>query len=92
MKAEQVLTASYEMTDEPLETDGIPGLNDAIETMREEQSDENILVRCEDRVANYDVYWNTKTDSVRIAAIMTKASYEVDDESGTLEDFIKVDE
>jgi len=77
-KAKQVLTASYEWDDEPLETDSIDGLNDAIDRVREYKDKE--LVRCEDRVADYDVYWNEKTDSVRVAAVAIGASYEVIDE------------
>ena len=43
--------------------------------MRETKEKE--LVRCEDRVCDYDVYWNSKTNAVRIAAVAMGASYEV---------------
>jgi len=79
MKCEQKLTASYDWTDAPLETSDIEGLDEAIERVGEDH-DERILVRCDDRVADYDVYWNSKTDSVRIAAVATGATYEVPDD------------
>lgn len=76
MKCEQKLTASYNWSDEPLDTSDIDGLEEAIERV-EANHEEKVLVRCEDRVADYDVYWNSKTDAVRIAAIAPGASYEV---------------
>ncbi len=79
MKAEQVLTASYDWSDEPLNVDDIDGLREAVERVRDTKEKE--LVRCEERVADYDVYWNEKTDSVRIAAVAVGASYEVTDET-----------
>jgi len=79
MKAEQVIKVDYTMSDEPLETSDIDGLDEAIERCRQEQPEDNILVRCADRVADYDVYWNEKTESVRIGAVMMQASYEVSD-------------
>ena len=84
MKAERVLTASYDWSDEPLNVNEIDGLRDAVERVRETQEKE--LVRCEDRTADYDVYWNTKTDSVRIAAVVLGASYEVTEDT-TLSDY-----
>ena len=79
MKAENVLTASYEWSDGPLNVDEIDGLRDAVERVRETHEKE--LVRCEDRVADYDVYWNPKTDAVRIGAVAMGASYEVIDDT-----------
>lgn len=79
MKCEQTLTASYEWTDKPLETNDIDGLNEAIDAV-DDDHDKRVLVRCEDRVADYDVYWNDKTESVRIAALAPGATYEVPDE------------
>jgi len=84
MKAEQVLTAQYDVSDEPLQIDRIDGLREAVNRVQE--THERELVRCEDRVMNYDVYYNTKTESVRIAAVATLASYEVTQEKD-LHDF-----
>jgi hypothetical protein len=85
MKCPQKITADYDWNDEPLETDKIEGLNEAIEHVRNNREDK-ILVRCDDRVADYDVYWNDPTDTVRFAAVVMGASYEVpaenDDEEG----------
>ena len=75
MKCEQVLTASFDWTDEPVDPSEIPGLMDAIERVAETKEKE--LVRCEDRVSDYDVYWNDKTNTVRFAAVVPGASYEV---------------
>jgi len=77
MNAEQVLTAQYEFTDDPIETDEIEGLNEAIERVRESHGKE--FVRCESRVCDYDVYWNEKTNSVRIAAKPAQVCYEVEE-------------
>lgn len=79
MECEQKLTASYDWNDSPLNTGDIEGLDEAIEQV-DENHDERVLVRCEDRVADYDVYWNSKTDTVRIAALVTGATYEAPDE------------
>jgi len=79
MKCEQTLTASYNWSDKPLETNDIDGLNEAIDTVADNH-DTRILVRCEGRVADYDVYWNDKTDAVRVAAVAPGATYEVPDE------------
>ena len=76
MKCEQKITAEYEWSDEPLETNKIDGLNEAIEAVGDDH-DKRILVRCEDKVADYDVYWNAPTDAVRVAAVVTGATYEV---------------
>jgi len=76
MKAEQVLTAEYELTDDPLAVDDIDGLEAAVDRVRDTKEKE--LVRCNDRIADYDVYWNDNTDTVRIAATFLLASYEVD--------------
>jgi len=85
-KAEQVLTASYDMTDAPLQINDIPGLRDAVERIADAEEGRE-LVRCEDRVMNYDVYWNSKTETVRIGAVAMLASYEVDAEGTSLQDF-----
>jgi len=84
MKAEQCLTASYDWSGEPLNVLDIDGLKDSIK--RVENSHERELVRCEDRVADYEVYWNTPTETVRIAAKVTGATYEVSDDTN-LSDF-----
>lgn len=74
MNAEQVLKTDVTFSDEPIDTDEIPGLNDAIERVAETKEKE--LVRCDDRLSDYDVYWNDKTDTVRFAAVIPGASYE----------------
>ena len=76
-EAEQVLTADLTFSDEPLNIDDVDGLRNAVEEVAREQPDENVLVRCDDRVCDYDVYWNSKTDSVRVGAVAIQASYEV---------------
>jgi len=78
-EAEQCLTANYEMTDAPLEIDEIDGLAEAIQTVRNDH-DALELVRCESRQMDYDVYWNEKTDAVRVGAVALLASYEVPEE------------
>jgi len=75
MKANQVLTADYDFSDEPIETSDIDGLDEAIERVRETKERE--FVRCDERVSDYDVYWNESTDSVRIGVVCLEASYEV---------------
>jgi len=84
MKAEQVLTAEYTVSDSDLTVSKIDGLETAIE--RVEETHKRELVRCEDRVMDYDVYWNEKTSSVRIGAVAMLASYEVTDDT-TLGDY-----
>jgi hypothetical protein len=78
MKARNVLTADYEFNDTPLPVGDIPGLMDTVREVAETK--EKTLVRCEGRVCDYDVYWNSKTDTVRIAAVVPGASYEVPQE------------
>ena len=73
-EAEQVLRAEIQFTDEPINTDDIDGLNDAIQEVAE--THEKQLVRT-DGVQDYDVYWNPKTETVRVAAVVMGASYEV---------------
>ena len=85
-EAEQVLTASYDMTDAPLQINDIPGLRDAIERVADAEGGRE-LVRCEDRVMDYDVYWNDKTETVRIGAVAMLASYEVDLDGASLADY-----
>jgi len=75
--AEQVLSAEYEMSDEPLPVDEIDGLPAAVNRVADAEEGRE-LVRCEDRVVDYDVYWNSKTNTVRIAAKALLVSYEVD--------------
>jgi len=75
---ENVLRAEYEFSDEPLELAGIDGIHEAIEHVAESQ--ESVVVECDDRVPDYKVYWNTKTDTVRVGALVTGASYEVPQE------------
>lgn len=79
MKAEQVLTADYDWSDEPLDVETIDGLKEAVKHIQEQKEGKE-LVRCESRVNDYDVYWNEKTDSVRIGAVVMGCSYEVNDE------------
>jgi len=86
MKAEQVLTANYEWTDEPLDIGKIDGLPEAVSRIQEAQEGKE-FVRCENRVPDYDVYWNETTESVRIAAKPNCVSYELDESETTLGDF-----
>lgn len=86
MQAEQVLTADYTVSDDPLAVDNIDGLREAIERIQEAEEGRE-FVRCEDRVMNYDVYWNEKTETVRIGATAMLASYELDDSKPTLGDY-----
>ena len=76
VEAEQVMTADYNWSGESLETSEIEGLDEAIEQVAEEKGGKT-LVRCDDRVPDYDVYWNDKTGRVRVAAVVLGASYEV---------------
>jgi len=61
-EAENKLRAEYEFSDEPLDLTGIEGVYDAIDEVAETK--EPVIVECEDRVPDYKVYWNTKTDTV----------------------------
>ena len=74
-EAKNVLRAEYEFSDDPLELDAIDGIYAAIEEVA--QTKEAAIVECEERVPDYKVYWNSKTDTVRIGAIPVCASYEV---------------
>lgn len=76
MQAHPVLSADYDFNDEPLETDDVDGLNAAITRVREAGEGEE-FVRCEDRVADFKVYWNAPTDSVRVGAVAVQVAYEV---------------
>ena len=78
-ECEQVLTASYDMSDEPMELSEVDGLKEAVDRIAEQQSGKE-LVRCPDRIMDYDVYWNDKTETVRFAAVAMNASYEVPEE------------
>jgi len=86
MQAEQVLTADYKMSDEPLAIDNIDGLREAVERVRNDRGG-SAFVGCEDRVMDYRVYWNEKTESVRIGAVAMLASYEIDESTPTLGDY-----
>lgn len=86
MQAEQVLTADYEMSDEPLVIDDIDGLREAIEQVQDAE-DGSAFVQCDDRVMDYKAYWNDKTESVRIAAVAMQAAYEIDESAPTLGDY-----
>jgi hypothetical protein len=74
-EAENVLRAEYEFSDDPLELAAIDGIYAAIQEVAETK--EAAIVECEERVPDYKVYWNSKTDTVRIGAIPVCASYEV---------------
>jgi hypothetical protein len=74
-EAKNVLRAEYEFSDDPLQLDQIDGIFEAIEEVA--RTREAAIVECEDRVPDYKVYWNSKTDTVRIGAIPVCASYEV---------------
>ena len=74
-EAENVLRAEYEFSDDPLELGAIDGIYAAIQEVAETK--EAAIVECEERVPDYKVYWNSKTDTVRIGAIPVCASYEV---------------
>ena len=86
MQAEQVLTADYTMSDEPLVVDDIGGLREVVERVRNAERG-NELLRCEDRTMDYRVYWNKKTETVRIGAVAMLASYEIDESTPTLGDY-----
>lgn len=75
---ENVLRAEYEFSDEPLDLSGIDGIYAAIREVAETQ--EAAIVECEDRIPDYKVYWNSKTDTVRVGAYALCASYEVPQE------------
>jgi len=70
-----VLTASYEFSDEPLDVTEIDGLEAAIEQVQQTKKDR--FVEAPKKIPDYKVYWNEKTDSVRVGAIVIGASYEV---------------
>jgi len=86
MQAKQVLTVDYEMSDGPLVIDDIDGLREAVEEVQNAESG-SAFVECDDRAMDYKVYWNEKTESVRIGAVAMLASYEIDDSTPTLEDY-----
>jgi len=86
VEANQVLSASYETTDAPLQVSDIEGLPEAVDRIQEAEEGRE-FVRCEDRVMDYDVYWNSKTETVRIGAVAMLASYEVDESETALSDF-----
>lgn len=75
---ENVLRAEYEFTDEPLSLEQIDGVYEAIREVAETK--DAVIVECDERVPDYKVYWNEKTDSVRVGAYALCASYEVPQE------------
>jgi len=75
-EAENVLRAEYEFNDDPLDLTEIDGIYEAIKEVA--QTKESAIVEPEDRVPHYKVYWNTKTETVRIGAYAMCASYEVE--------------
>jgi hypothetical protein len=77
-KAENKLTASYNFNGDPVEIEEKEGLTEAIKEVQETK--ERLYVPQEDRVVDYEVYWNEKTDAVRFAALVAGATYEVPDE------------
>lgn len=78
-EAKQVLTADFTFDDKPLQVDEIDGLMETVQAVAEHEN--KTLHRCENRVCDYDVYWNEKTNTVRIAAVVPGASYEVSEEA-----------
>jgi len=72
---ENVLRAEYEFSDEPLDLTGIDGIYEAIREVAETQ--EAVIVECEDRVPDYKIYWNSSTGTIRVGAFAICASYEV---------------
>jgi hypothetical protein len=72
---ENVLRAEYQFSGEPLDLTDIDGIYEAIREVAETQ--ENVIVECEDRVPDYRVYWNSSTGTVRVGAFALCASYEV---------------
>jgi hypothetical protein len=88
MKARNVLTATYEFNDDPLTVTEIDGLLEAVREVAEAEGGERIVEA--DRVPDYKVYWNSKTETVRIGALVMGASWEVTEEEldkQTLADF-----
>jgi len=73
-----VLRAEYEFSDDPLDLTDIDGIYDAIEEVAKTHN--AVIVECEDKIPDYKVYWNSKTDTVRIGAYAICASYEVPSE------------
>lgn len=88
MEARNVLTATYEFNDEPLTVTEIDGLRAAVQEIAAAEEGETIVEA--DRVPDYKVYWNSKTETVRIGALVMGASWEVTEEEldkQTLGDF-----
>jgi len=77
-EARNVLTASYDFSDEPVEIEDKDGLAEAIEHVAENK-DNPQYVEQPGMVVDYKVYWNGKTNSVRFAAMVAGASYDVPD-------------
>lgn len=77
-EAQNVLRAEVEFSDEPMEIESVDGLAEAIESVAESQNGP-VFVECEDRFADYKVYWNSKTETVRFGAVVSGAVYEVPD-------------
>lgn len=74
-KAEQVLTAEYDVADDPINIDEIEGLASAIEAVRND-AEGHQWVDPEGRVGCYRVYWNDATDDVRVGFFAMLVSYE----------------
>jgi len=85
-EAENVLRAEYEFTDEPLDLREIDGMYNAIKEVARTKN--AVYLECEDRVADYKLYWNSSTETVRVGAVAMCASYEVPEDyvSGLTED------
>lgn len=77
-QARQVLTASYDFDDNPVDITERDGLAEAIREVAETKED--VWVSQPDSVVDYKVYWNSQTDTVRFAAMVAGASYEVSPE------------
>jgi len=76
-EAENKLRADYDFNDEPVEIEDKDGLPEAIQEVSETK--ESVYVPQPESVADYKVYWDHKTDSVRFAAMVAGATYEVPD-------------
>lgn len=74
-EAKNVLRADYEFSDDPLDLTAIDGIHDAISEVADTHGE--VFVEAPDRIPSYKVYWNDKTDTVRIGAMPICASYEV---------------
>jgi len=78
MKCEQVLTAKFDVSDEPIKPAEVEGLEEAIGNVKDTHEGE--FVRCENRIGDYYVRWNEPTETVRCDFVLPRATYEVADE------------